>query len=272
VTFDAKETSANDGQPVEIYEFKRALDYYRYTSSFDDVTFDGRLYDAVTIKRSATNQTNEFSKTGLVVTARRDLVVGELFRITPPSDVVMLTVKRLHETDTDEEAAVVWIGRVLNAEWRRGEVVFSCEPVQTSLKRNGLRRRYQRSCPHTLYETPCGVSRSAHQLNATVGSISGLTLTVPGVEANGDGYYSGGYIEWDEGAGIKHKRFIPEQTGQILTLSIKIPNITPGESVKVFPGCPHVLAICNSRYGNKLNYGGMPWKPTKNPFGSDPVY
>lgn len=265
----ARETSVDAASPVELYEFRRGSGVWRYTSASEDIVYDAFTFTAVPLARSGIEQTNETGRAGLRVTLPRDADVVQGFVATPPSEVTLLTVHRQHRLDN--ETAVVWMGRVLNAEWHGSEVELNCEPVYTSLQRTGLRRLYQRNCPHVLYGTDCRVSAVTHRVQGTVVALNGNAITVAAAAGFPAGHFAGGYATWSAG-GITEKRMIVAHTGDNVTLSAVPPGLVVGATVMLYPGCDHTLATCEAKFANSANFGGFPFIPTKNPFGGSPIY
>jgi uncharacterized phage protein (TIGR02218 family) len=265
----ARETSIDAGSPVELYDFRRGGTAWRYTSAAQDAVYATYTYTAVPIRRSSVEQTGEIGRAGLRITLARDVEVAQAFITTPPSEVTLLTIYRRHRDDT--ETVPVWMGRVLNAEWHGSEVELNCEPVYTSLQRTGLRRLYQRNCPHVLYGTDCRVSAVTHRVQGTVVALNGNAITVAAAAGFPAGHFAGGYATWSA-SGITEKRMIVAHTGDNVTLSAVPPGLVVGATVMLYPGCDRTLATCETKFGNSANFGGFPFIPTKNPFGGSPIY
>lgn len=271
MTYDLTERSEQDGAPVELYQFARLTDVWRYTSAEADITFDGHTWTSMPVMRSSVQSSQELARNSLKVTVPRNLPVAELFRVTSPTEVLALTIRRYHRQD--ENAVAVWVGRVLNCEWQGAQAELNCEPVSTSLRRPGLRRLYQKQCPHVLYSASpgCGVDRDLHKIETTVAAIAGNELVV---DALLDRPYAGGYVEWEPTPGILERRFIRDFVASELVLLLTLPfqGIAVNDPVTVYPGCDHTMATCDTVYSNVENYGGFPYIPTKNPFDGTPVY
>lgn len=265
MSFDAREKSVHAASPVELYEFRRGAFTWRFTSSQQDRVVGQVRYQAVPITRGPIERSGEMGRSSLRVRMARDIEFAAGFVATPPSEVTTLTLLRLHEGDT--ETAVIWLGRVLNAEWRGIEVEFNCEPVYTSLKRTGLRRLYQRHCPHALYGAGCNVAALAFRVAGTVAAVEGLRVTVPAAAGFGSGYFTGGYATW-AGAGVLEKRMITGHSLDVVTLAAVPPGLSVGQAIDLYPGCDHTLATCHGKFANSAHYGGFPFMPVKNPFGS----
>lgn len=271
MTYDTRERSVADGAPVELYEFTRGEVVSRFTSADADVPLLSQNYTSATIERTDIETSSERARNAIRLTCARDFPIADLFRIAPPTEVITLTVKRVHRGDDDP--AVIWMGRVLNCEWGRGSTaVLNCEPVGSSLRRPGLRRKFGRQCPHVLYSQgigQCNVVRSAFSTDTTVTSIAGLVLNVAALDALP---YGGGFVEWTTGEGLVERRFITSATGTALTLSQAFQGIAVDDEVTVSPGCDHTTSTCATIYDNLDNYGGFIFVPRKNPFDGTPVY
>lgn len=271
MTYDTSESSIQGGEPVELYEFRRGSIVDRYTSTDSDIVVDGETYLSATLKRSELDTSSERARSAVRITCARNFPIAELFRVSPPPYVVAFTLRRVHRSDLTD-VAVIWVGRVLNAEWHGATADLSCEPVTTSMKRMGLRRKYQRQCPLVLYGQglgQCNVNRDAHKTTTTVTSISGQVLTVAALTSKP---WAGGFVEWEAPDGSVEYRFIESFTGLDLKLSQAFHGLAVSDTVTVSPGCNHTQAMCNATYANGANYGGFPFTPLKNPFDGTPVY
>lgn len=268
MTYATVETSTQGGRPVELYEFLSGATYYRYTSADGDVSYGGNNFTAVPIARNAVEATSETARLALDIQCDRSLAVLDLFATLPPDEIVAVSLRRLHAGDG--EAITMWMGRILNISWNSVAAEIHCESVYTSLKRTGLRRLYQIACPHVIYGPGCALDRASFKATRTVSAVSGTSLTIASIGA-ADGYYAGGYLEWTSG-GSTHRRAIRSQVGGVVTISFPLPGIAASASVDLYPGCDHTLATCAGKFGNQLNYGGMPYFPQKNPFNGTPIY
>lgn len=274
MTFVAYETSLNSGQPVELYVFTRVNQFWRYTNADRDLTVGGNLYTAVHITRTALSQTSEVKKLGLTVTMSRDSAIYDQFKESPPNDSVALTVYTYHYTDPGLELLPEWTGRIVGCA-RRGvaEVAFVCEPVVASMASLGLRRAWQGPCPHALYGiSGCKASKEAFVFQSIVESINALTLRITGLDSFANTHFAGGYVTWINTLGLTDYRGIDSHTTAYLDLSYRPYGLTVDSVIKVYPGCDHTMATCNSKFGNILNFGGTPYIPKKNPYKGDPVY
>jgi len=270
MTYSVLEASAYSGAPVELYEFNRGVDYWRFTSADEDQTWNGQTFVRAALTRSTLDESSEMNKINLEITLSRDNAVADLFRLYPPGDVVTVKIWRRHRGDAD--AVLVWIGRVLNCEWRGGEAFLHSEPAYTSIRRNALRRHYQRQCPHVLYGAACGINRALFKVAGTVAAIGGNTVQVNAAGGRADGYFAGGFLAWNSAAGVSDNRMVTGHAGVTLTLAAPIVGLAVGDTVDLYPGCDHTLSTCKNTFANTLNYGGWPYIPLKNPFNLQTLY
>jgi uncharacterized phage protein (TIGR02218 family) len=270
MSFDSVERSVEGRAPVELWTFFRSFQTWRYTSADRDINFGGFPYLARSIARSSIESSAELARGTLRVTVPRDLEVADLYRVAPPTVPVTCTLQQYH--DGDGAAIMLWSGRITSVAFRGVAAEIAMEPVFTSMRRVGLRRLYQRQCPHVLYGPACNVNAEAVRLTSIVDAISGATVTVPAASLQASGWYAGGYLEYEPTAGIPERRFITDHVGGSLTLTMTPAGLTVGMTVKVYPGCDHTLATCSGKFSNAANFGGFPFMPTKNPFDGSPLY
>ena len=280
MTYAAIESSRALGRPAELYYFRFGSDptaFYAYTDVEDEVVYDGVTYAPVPIKRGAIVASGSLDKSRMSVRVPLSTEIAELFRVYPPGQVVTLTIRGGHLSDTDMEFPVIWVGRVLQCSRNDDngpEGDLTCEPASTSMRRSGLRRHYQLSCPHVLYEAGDGLC-NANKLAATsTAAITALTYTsltfAPGWNgALATAKYIGGMVSWVTPF-LREQRTILRITGDTLTLTGPTTGLAVTDVVDIILGCNHQTTDCETIHNNILNYGGQPYIPLKNPTGSNP--
>lgn len=269
MTYTAKENSTYDGQPNELYQFVRNGQSWRYTSADEDKTIESIIYSSASLTRTKLEQNQEMSRNPITVSIDKNASFVQQFRGAPPSDVIQLTIFRYHEGDS--EVVTIWIGRVVNIRLKERIAEIRCEPIFTAMKRPVLRRRYQTTCPHVLYGAQCGVLSSSFSVITSLLSVSGTTLTASAFGTHPDGYFSGGYVEWEVDGNIETRPII-NHVGTAITVNFPFQGMPSNATVKAFPGCDHVLATCNTKFNNVENYGGQPFFPSKNPMNGTTIY
>lgn len=266
MTYTASENSVQDGQPVELYRFAFQTQAWTLTSTQLPILKDAESYTPAAITRSSLEQTNEINRNGIEIRLPRDHPVAALFIASPPEGVVSVTLYRQHAGDPDQEFITLWKGRVLVARLSASEATLKCEPVVSSLKRTGLRARYQLLCRHVLYSAGCGALKDNFRVDGTVAAVSGTTVEVEAAGTQPDGYFVAGMLQTMEGL-----RMIVAHAGGSLTLIAPMPSLAVGQSVQLYAGCDHSTGQCAGRFNNLANYGGFPFVPIKNPFVGDAI-
>jgi uncharacterized phage protein (TIGR02218 family) len=265
---------------VEFIDFARGAAHWRYARGNRVVTYQGVDYQPAAIQRGRISESADLTRNILDLTFPQDLGVLSNFMGVAPSQP--MSVMLLRQKISDGSTNVVWSGTVGGVVWGTHDVKMHCLPPMASMQALALKRAWQVACPHVLYgagDGMCNASRSAVQITATLTSVSGNVVHAAAFAAQPNGYWAGGYIEW-QADGVTERRFITDHTADAVTL------LTParadvGTVVTALPGCDHTLATCASKFtstnpadtnGNSGNYGGQPWIPGKNPFGGDSIY
>lgn len=272
MTYESFETG--HGYPIELYQFKRGLsESYLQTSHDEDIFYQSATYESTQIQRAKIEQNAEIERQSMKVKIQRNNPILDNFIQFPPTEVITLTIFRYHANDGGTpEVATVWQGRVLTAEFTGSSASLDCEPVFTSLKRPGLRRKYQTQCPHVLYGAKCQVNEFAFVAIGTISVINVSVITAPQFVNLGtnNSYMRGGYIHF-ENRDLRTIVDYDRSAGE-LTLASPLEILEVGSIVNAFPGCRHNLSDCKDIFNNIENYGGFPYVPSKNPFGGGRVF
>lgn len=272
------------GQPAELYFFRYGTDpasYYAYTDVTEAITVGAYTYQPLPIKRGKIVASGTLDKSAMSVTAPLSSDVAELFRIYPPDEVVTLVIRAGSITDgttgVEGDWPVIWSGRVIQCS-RDNEsgpiATFTCEPASTSMRRTGLRRHYQLSCPHVLYaqgDSLCNADKVARTISTTVSALTTASVTVPAGALTGYSLlkFLGGTVEWVGPAG-RTVRSIIKISGGSFQLSGPTTGLAVADSVAVSLGCNHQTDDCQLIHNNLLNYGGQPYIPQINPVRTNP--
>lgn len=263
MSYSVQDLSIESGQPVELYEFVQQASSWYYNNSATDVVHNGVTYVPENISRGGYSVSNEVEKSELTLTFPRDALFVAQFIAKVPDFTTTLTIKRGHTTDSIDDFIVHWKGRVLSAKPSGSTVELTCESIFSSMRRHGLRARYQRNCRHVLYGSACGVLQATVAVAAQVTGQTGDEVSVTEVGSFADGYFSGGILKLPSGA----LRFITNHTGSVLKLSRPLDAASGTLDVEVSPGCDHMKTTCNTKFNNVINFGGFPYIPGVNPFG-----
>lgn len=245
---------------------------YAYCDAETPIIKDGITFQPIPVQRAAITSSGTLDKAMLEVTMAQGQEVGELFVAYPPAQVLNLIIYQGHVGDDPavlNNFPVIWTGRVLGVQHPPNETKFTCEPVSTSIRRPGLRRNYQVSCPHVLYGAQCRANRKRASNGGVVAAITGNRVTLASGWNGGTAgtKYTGGMIEWTKSDGTLELRTILRVDGSTLYLSAVSRGLSVGGAVTVSLGCAHNMSDCAGLHGNIQNFGGQPWIPLKNPLG-----
>lgn len=269
----------------ELYRFVEGSNVWTLTSSDSPEIYDAgqgeEIYQPSTIGRNEVESKNELSRANLEVSLDIDNAMARRWMRQIIDDVVSLTVFGYEEGDV----SVIWKGRLVSVKPDISQIVLIFESIFTSLRRSGLRKKYQRACPHVLYGRGCFLNKDDWAVFSAMPAISadGTTVAVPQAAAFQDGYFSAGMLQAPDGT----FRFITGHQGGTVKLIRPIDSLNEafansgygfncgnyygGISVNIYPGCDRSKETCKNKFANLLNYGGFAFIPLKNPFGGSSI-
>ncbi|QQG66368.1 phage BR0599 family protein [Desulfobulbus oligotrophicus] len=262
MSYTAREQSAYDGHPLELYRFALGGEQWLYTSADHEVAYGADLYQPAFIKRGGFTRGGDTRKSTIEIEVAAGNPVALLFRTGWLAATMVVTIFRHHHEDS--EFSVLWKGRVTGCRWSGSMATLTSDSVFTLFRRAGLRRVYQIGCPHALYGPGCGLNANAWRVQSTISAVAGNQVTVAGAGAYPGGWFAGGMLL----AGAEY-RLITAHSGNIVILVDAVDSAVAGGPVSLWPGCDRAMATCNNRFGNLDNYGGLPFLPAKNPFSGD---
>lgn len=266
MTYQSKESSIDSGEPIELYEFVRGVETYRFNSGVEDIISGPFVYTGSPIKRTRARQAEDPHKDSIKITWPRGDLFARDYIATVFEKVTTVTIKRVHRGVSVNEFRVVWKGRVQNTDVSGEQITMECESVFTSLMRLGLRSQFESVCRHALYSAQCRANMPAQRVDAEVSTHSyqtTITMVAGVIDIYEDGFFRGGILEY---GGLR--RFITRHNGNTLVLSRRFSPIVIGAQVAVYPGCGKTMQICQAKFNNIDNFGGFPWIPGIDPFTS----
>tara|TARA_R110000744_G_scaffold380215_1_gene500232 strand:- start:26854 stop:27684 length:831 start_codon:yes stop_codon:yes gene_type:complete len=270
MTYEAFEDLQEGSAPVELYTFTIGSTIYRWTSAEDNITEAADVFTAIpidrgTIKGGGPDTRKEF----LVITVAGDNPVVTQYINSVPGVAATVKIERIQRPDGPAfEVITLFNGTISSVAFTNAgrTAKIRIVPLVTSQSKPVPTATYQGLCNHVLYDDGCQVddTDAAFRLStAACTAVSGSTITVTGADANGDGYYTGGFVET---TGSDDRRLILDQTGTLLTLLLPFTTSPLGTNVTVFAGCDHAISTCSSKFSNVINFGGFAWVPSKNVF------
>jgi len=273
--FNMVETSRYGGRPVELYYFrygKAPNEFAAYTNAEVPVSWDSVTYIPTPIDRDAIKASGTLDKSALGVRMPARQTIPELFRVYPPSYVVTLIIRQGHFIEGGTtEFLTCWAGRVTNCKFEGNQAELSGEPIQTSMRRTGLRESYQVPCPHALYGVRCRAQKQSFA--ASITAVDGTVVTLAeGWNTSGQpqAKFIGGMIEFDQGVNVIPRTILRVLAADVLLISGFVPGLRPESEIRMVLGCGHTLTDCETVHQNVLNYGGVFALPLDSPFGKNP--
>jgi uncharacterized phage protein (TIGR02218 family) len=269
MTFALQETSRESGSVLELYTFIFGLSTFRFTSFQRDVVWQGLSYTSVTISRSNTGASIEDVAGQVTITLPIDNEVPQLFVRNVPGKVGSVQIFRAHINDPAEEIVVLFDGFVANVSLDGElEAKVLCNPQTKIFDRSAPRIQFMSLCGHILYDERCKVNIALFTFTGLVSALVNNVITVNGAGAVGlADHFTGGFARFPS-ASTDDARLILTQSGDDMTLLIPFAENVLGQNIDLFAGCDRSLATCDSKFAAVPNYGGFPFVPRKNPFGT----
>lgn len=267
MTFAAIETSAESGQPIELYEFRVGTDFYRLTSNDVDVTYLASVYTAIQIVRGKITSTADSRQDKLDVELPANHPLVTQFILYPPGKNTTLTLRKYHRSDPDLQVVTIYRGAIQGVDFVDGgrKAQLRVTPATSALSRQVPRFTYQNLCNHMLYDTRCKIleldARFSKMLPVT--AAVGNVITVTGAGAFGfTDFFEGGFVAFSG-----DYRMVVRQATDDLELLLPFSVSPVGQTVRCQAGCKgRISTDCLTKFDNVPNFGGYPYVPKKNPF------
>lgn len=271
MTFNAREYSLEDGQPIYLYRFSLNDRVWRYTSTDGDVVRGADTWEALPISDDGPRQSGEPVQDALKITASTNTVPAQIYLDYPPARPMQVAIFATHEDDT--EITCIYVGEITQFDNSQiGTCTFTCETLSSTMQREGLRLGWQRNCPYALYDpVTCKVDKTAYAVTLTVTEIEGNLVMVPGLAAASARWFAGGFVEWLDVVRGLERRGIEQHTGDQITMFGTADGIAVGTTLVLYPGCTRTTDSC-ATFNNLPNYGGVPALQGSSPFDGNPVF
>jgi uncharacterized phage protein (TIGR02218 family) len=263
MSYLGQETSEYAGQPVELYKFTLGSQEWNYCSGDADQSYLGRTYLHEQIGLDDNISSTEVSRAERTLTAPRDLPLAQLFVKMLPAGVITLDVFRRHLTDGGLETILGWTGVVVGSSFKAGGVEMRGVPLINVMTRLGVRRQFQVSCNHMLYDPDtCRLNPDDYKTIGPITVINGSTYSAAIFAAQASGYYTGGFLRRPSNGDM---RMIVGHTGGDVQVWFPFEDMVVFETIEAYAGCDHSDITCLNKFNNLVNNGGWPLVPIKNP-------
>lgn len=262
MSYAAYETSAEAGEPVELYEFTVGGLTFRFTSSENLLTLSGYDYLPDAIERNEIVATTDEKQDRIEVRMPATNDFASRYMLLPPGNQATLTIRRIHRGDPE---AIVYFKGVIHAVTfieNGTKALVAVLAITSARDREVPRHTYQCLCNHTLFDFQCGVNEATYTHVLTCTAASGESITLAGAGALGADYFVAGFLEY----GGEYRTVIG-QSGNDLRILVPFTQTPIGFTVSARAGCRlRLVEDCRDKFSNELNFGGFPYVPTKNPF------
>lgn len=262
MSYNIFDTSISDASVIELYEFIIGVKSYRYASTESNVVYLGETFKGDNIQRSKIKQTKNLHKDGVTLKVPISFELSKIFLSPTIDDTINLKIFRGYSNDPANEFVAYWVGRVVGSTLSGSQIEVSCESIFTSVKRPGLRAKFEVGCRHAIYSSGCRASMSEFKVLSTITAVNGNRLTFTSPSMPPSDYFTGGIVETFDGS----TRFIAKHTNDEIVLFQPMPSVIVTQSVFLAPGCNRSMDHCKNRFNNLDNFGGFPFIPVVNPF------
>jgi hypothetical protein len=280
-SFATTETGRQTGKPIELYQFARHAQVWRYTDSATAVTFGGITFAPCAIARSDYEVTSEYGQRRYTVTLPTITnVVGDAVTVQPPSIYPLtLTVLRYHEGTTFDVALptsvnyvrIVPSGEVTHWKHAGDTVELTVTPLLTRVAQRTLPRlRIMPRCQWSVYGPGCNLDRASFAVAGTVGTVTATTRTVTVTGTAGTttaGKFQGGMIMTASGEPGYIESHTTDGTTATLVIMGGVPaGMAATNPVTCYYGCDGQRSTCVTTFNNLQNHMGAPDMPVTDPW------
>ena len=294
---------------VELYQFKHGDKAWYFTNHRKDVTHNGIAYKSVRgLDRDAIEDA-DIDKCEIEVTFPQNTLRNEagdsftsIFLNKIYFESVYLTVLELEQNET----LVLFIGRVTQPKFddSADTMALVCSTGESYLNRTILVRKFQKTCPNSIYDRWCGLKFSEWAFDVTVTAINGLTISFtvnptqvkdeegnlvfvqvpvldelgqPILDVSGQPNYKNGapvmetktYAAGYLNRGLFKKlgvyTFVVGNTSNSVTLYREHVGLKVGDVIQLAPGCDQSHKTCHEKFNNAARFAGHPYIPGENP-------
>lgn len=294
---------------VELYQFKHGDKAWYFTNHRKDVVHNDITYKSVRgLDRDAIEDA-DIDKCEIEVTFPQITLINaagdnftSIFLNKIYFESVYLTILELEQNET----LVLFMGRVTQPKFNDSEdtMTLVCSTGESYLNRTILTRKFQKTCPNSIYDRWCGLRLADWAFDVTVTAINGLTITFtvnptqvkdaegnlvfeqipvldelgqPVLDVNGqptytDGdpvmetkTYAAGYLNRGLFKKLGVSTFVVGNTANTVTLYREHVGLNIGDVIQLAPGCDQSLKTCHEKFKNAARFAGHPYMPSENP-------
>jgi uncharacterized phage protein (TIGR02218 family) len=180
------------------------------------------------------------------------------------ADVRVETVYMPTWGDTSVGSEIKFIGSISSLTNLAGtKAEFICKGKTELLNVQSPITLIQPPCPHTLFDSNCGVVRASFEDALTVAAGTTVNQINSSVSARATGFYDLGVLRFTSGA-LNGRRFHVKQYTNPTTILLfaPLPFVpTLGDAFSITAGCDKLQTTCNTKFANLARFGGFPYVP-----------
>lgn len=274
-SYDLAEIGTYTGEDVRLYRFQIGTGIWYYNNGDRDIEWNGVTWSQLEISDDGMKQKGEAVTDDFTITADASIAIVQMFRGTPPSQPIQVTLFQLQFGDV--VAPIMWVGYISSVRYKdEASADIICNTQTAFLNRKGLRLSWTRACPHALYDQDCGVVAANYAETAIVTDLfgNGFGYTPDGPPDPGKlggGRFQNGYIEWSPDGTYTQRRAIQVDNQTSAIIIGLTDGMTVGMVITMYPGCARTPPACIA-FNNLPNYGGFPMMPGRSPFDGFSVF
>lgn len=266
VKFKREEESFNR-EPSELYHIWTEDGSYNwyYTSGDCNISYDGNNYVPATLKRSVVLYDTSLEVTSLSLDiGRLENPIMEYLSLSPLK-TTWISIMKVHRNSNPISAMVIFIGQIKSVSFKGPQAKVSCVGFEYILKQSIPIGKFQKACNHSVFDDKCSLNRSSYETETAVTvSDKGLILTSEDFGLKVNGYFSRGFVLFDNGGHIE-RRMITQHSGNNIKLRFKFLDLVNFDTVKAYPGCDQREITCKDKFDNLDNFQGFIFIPIDNP-------
>lgn len=263
MSYEERETSVYQGQPVECYLFTRGSTQYLLTSADRQIVLPGiGTFEPEAVLAEGQEHREEDHAGGTVLELPRTSPIVADFIPLQPSERTWLRIYRAHRGDESSPSCIFfgWLD-VVSFDHDGSIAKLQCVSLHSYFRRRVPRVAYTVQCNRVLYGPGCDVNPDDFRDECAITAVDGASLTSPGFALRPDGFFTAGWVQRSSG----ERRFVVAHTGDTVQVMNAFHDLTPPETLSAFAGCDLTRETCINRFNNVERFLGFEWIPYRDP-------
>lgn len=181
-----------------------------------------------------------------------------------------LTITRVNAASpNDGNAEVLFVGDVQKLDTKGADWKASVSAFARFFEHKFPRFLIQRPDNFTIYTRPTGLVAADFDDAGVIDSITERVLVVSALADYADNYFAAGFVELGSGATFERRAILDSErvdaTHQTITLDRVLVKHVVAAAINLFPGYDGSIEECDTKFANRINFGGHPYAPDTNP-------